>query len=473
MSKNKDIMHVDEKYNSKGQLRFVLFCSGKDLLSQKNKVFVKTYAVPSHLTSKKEIEQFRMQCQIEWKEIVNKKSNFIYEKPNISFYDYAEIWVEDIIKNNPTAYHHYTTCKSNLRIFKEKFGKSLLKNINLPVIKEFSKWLNNRSYKKETVIIKNSIKPILNEKNLSIEKAAKLCDISTRTIKVAFDKNNHINRESANKICKNLEIPFDRFFSVEVVEKKFSLGANRSLKIMLHTILSQAVKDGYIDRNYASNEFTAKVIGTTGEKNILKSIESIKHFLDCLKNEDIRLKTSISLGLYLGLRGCEIAGLEWKDIDFENSTIIIERNCMYVGGFGIVTKEPKTKSSKRKICIPQCVKDLLIEYKQWWDDEKYIRNDLWKNTDRLFCQWNGKDMANDTISHWLKNFEKKYSLEHVTLHGLRHSNITMLVTNGVDIKTVSQKVGHSSVQTTLNIYSHYTQESDRKASELVDKLLAI
>jgi integrase len=80
-------------------------------------------------------------------------------------------------------------------------------------------------------------------------------------------------------------------------------------------------------------------------------------------------------------------------------------------------------------------------------------------------------MSNATVANWLKDFEIKNNLKRVTLHGLRHTIITMQIVNGVDIKTVSARAGHRDIQTTLNIYSHYTKESDQKASELINKIL--
>ncbi len=80
-------------------------------------------------------------------------------------------------------------------------------------------------------------------------------------------------------------------------------------------------------------------------------------------------------------------------------------------------------------------------------------------------------MANSTIAIWLKKFQSENNLKRVTLHGLRHTNITMQIVNGVDIKTVSARAGHSDIQTTLNIYSHHTNESDKYASDMIENLL--
>ena len=94
-----------------------------------------------------------------------------------------------------------------------------------------------------------------------------------------------------------------------------------------------------------------------------------------------------------------------------------------------------------------------------------------KTKKKLFVQNGRKDVSNTTIGVWLKAFVREHNLKPVTLHGLRHTNITMKIVNGVDIKTVSTRVGHSDIQTTLNIYSHYTKESDKKTSDLINKLL--
>ena len=85
-------MHVKEVFNKKGELSFELHCSGKDALTKKYKVYIKTYKVPSDLKGKKDIEQFRLQCQLEWKNEVEQKSKGLncYNGNKIYVYDYAE-----------------------------------------------------------------------------------------------------------------------------------------------------------------------------------------------------------------------------------------------------------------------------------------------------------------------------------------------------------------------------------------------
>ena len=474
MKNNKDIMYVKERHNKRGELSLELHCSGKDAFTKKYKVYVRTYKVPNDLKGKKEIEKFRINCQLEFKEEVDKKSKGILanEGKKIYFYDYAEKWVEDILRYNNDAYNHYSHCKLHLKIFKEKFGLYTLEEMTLPVIQQFCDWLCERTYKKEIIIVKKDIRQAMEEQKVSFKQTWQECGISNATLCTALKVGNRISKDTAKKICNYLNINFNSYFEMKSEEVPYSRCANKSLKTMLHSILARAVQERLIPINYATKEYTKSVTGTKGKKEIYDTIEDIREFVAKANEEkDIRKKVAFLIGLNLGLRGAEIAGLEWKDIDFENEIISINKNTMYVNGFGIITKTTKNNSSTRIIRLPSNLVSLLKEYKVWWDEEKARHGDLWEKTDRLFVQNCGKDMSNATISNWLKKFELDNNLKHVTLHGLRHTNITMQITNGVDIKTVSARVGHSDIQTTLNIYSHYTKESDKKASDLIDKII--
>ena len=414
-----------------------------------------------------------MQCQIEWKNEVDKLSKGIcFIDNDIKFCDYAEKYVEDILKYNKDSYNYYSSCLANLKILKEKFGLYTLKEMNLAVIKKFCDWLCERTYKKEIVTVKDDLKKIIKEKGITLTKTAKESGISSTTLKVALNIGNKVDKLTAKKICDYLEIPIDKFFKIECLNVPYSKDANRNLKTLLKGILQEAVRNGLIEVNYASSGYTKPVGGSKKEKEIYSSKEEIKEFLMCLdKEEDIRKKVAFSVGIYLGLRGAEISGLEWKDFDFEKEQVSICRDSIYAPGFGVVTKETKTKKSSRTISIPSNLISLLKQYKDYWEKEKSLHGNLWINTDRLFTTWDGKNMAGSTVAKWLRKFEEDNNLKLVTPHGLRHTNITMQLVNGVDIKTVSARAGHSNISTTLNIYTHYTSEADKKASNLINKLL--
>lgn len=474
MKNSKDIMHVKEIYNSKNELSLELHCSGKDALTKKFKVYVKRFKVPKELKSKKELEQFRLNCQLEYKKEVELKSKGILyvENVNISFCDYADSWLEKMLIYNKEALNHYSNCKGHMKVFREKFGLCTLQEMTLPVIQKFCDWLCQRTYQKEVVTVKESLRDLIKERKLTFVQIANDCNLSTTTLKVAMKENNKVNRRTADKICKYLNVSFNKYFDLKSENVFYSKSANRSIKVMLHTILAQAVREGLIATNYASSEYIKPVTGTSKKKEIYNSLEEIQRFIKCIDSEkDIRKKVAFSIAINLGLRSAEIAGLSWADIDFEKESVDINKNTMYIYGFGTVTKGTKNTTSTRFINVPIQLIKLLKEYKIWWDEEKRKHGDLWAKTDKLFVQNKGKDMSNSTIAHWLTDFQKVNDLKHVTLHGLRHTNITMQIINGMDIKTVSSRAGHKDIQTTLNIYSHYTNESDKKASDLIGQLL--
>ncbi len=474
MKNKNDIMFVKETKNKRGELRFELHCSGKDAYTKKYKVYVKTFIVPKELTGTRAIEKFRIQCQVDFKNEVEKlsKGEISYNDKKTFFYDYAEQWVEKIKIRNKESYNHYMHSKLNLKVFKEHFGRLTLAEMTLPVIQHFCDWLCIRTYKKETIIVKESLRDVIKEKGFILKQVAEKCDIATNTLTLAIEEGKHIAKSTAEKLCEFLDVPMSKYFNIISEDVPYSKAANKGLKSNLHTILGQAVKEGLIEKNFASKEYTDAVGGTCGEKQIYDSQEEIQQFLDCVeKEEDLRKQVAFSIGINLGLRGAEITGLDWKDINFNDGTVSINKNTTYVGGFGVVTKGTKNKSSTRTISAPQSLLNLLKVYKDWWTNEKIKHGDLWANTNKLFVQNDGKDMCNATISVWLKKFQQENNLKRVTVHGLRHTHITMLITNGVDIKTVAARVGHSNVQTTLNIYAHYTHQSDKKASDIIEQVL--
>ncbi len=477
MKNSKDIMHVKELYNKRGELRYELYCSGKDRLSQKNKVYTKTIAVPLNLKGKKEVEQFRLQCQIDFKKQVEEMSCGLYipEKVKIiPFCDYAQEWVDNIIKRNPEAYHHYSNCMLNMKVFREKFSKYTVQDMgNLKIIRDFVLWLCTRTYKKEVTIVKNSIRDVIKEKNLTFSATARDCNISLATLKVALVKGNHVTKDTAKTLCQYLNIPINNYFSYKCEQVPYSLSANRSLKIMLGTILSQAVYDGLIPINYCQKPYIKEVTGIASKpREIYRTNEEVSDFIAvCCKEQDIRKKVAFLLSVCAGTRGCELAGLTWDDIDFEKNLIKISKGTMYVYGFGVVEKNSTKNGEDRVVGIPENVMQVLKEYKEWWQKEKIAHGNLWANTNKLFVKQDGKPMANDTIADWLRKFEKENNLKHVTIHGLRSTNISYLVESGNNIETVAERVGHKDSSITLKVYTQSSLEANINVSKKLNSEL--
>ncbi len=193
--------------------------------------------------------------------------------------------------------------------------------------------------------------------------------------------------------------------------------------------------------------------------------------LAVLEKEPIKYRTMIKLFLYSRMRRGELAGLEWGDINWDKNMITIQRSSQYIPKQGIITKETKTTTSDRTIRLPRVVFDLLKEYQGWQEKQKDRIGDTWFKSDRLFTTYDGHPIHPDSITGRFSDFIKQNNLPKVTIHSLRHTNITLLIMAGVPLRTVARRAGHASTATTSVIYSHAIQTSDEMASEVMEGLL--
>ncbi len=194
-----------------------------------------------------------------------------------------------------------------------------------------------------------------------------------------------------------------------------------------------------------------------------------------------------NLAIYGGFRRGELCGLKWSDIDFEERTLSITRAVTKTKD-GQIIKEPKTKSGIRTVKLPETTINILRE---WYTKQKEYSlklGTLWKgktgkqfDDNYIFIQLDsGLMMSVDTPSHKFKEIIDMYNrmceneeekLPSIRLHDLRHTSATLLISNGVDISTVSHRLGHSQTSVTLNVYSHWMEEKDEKASEVLERVL--
>lgn len=237
---------------------------------------------------------------------------------------------------------------------------------------------------------------------------------------------------------------------------------------LISKILNTAIRWELLEKNIAERADPPKV--PYQERKYLDE-HQIKEMLLALEKEPMQYRVMITLLLFTGMRRGELCGLEWKDINFQEHTIFICRSSQYIGNKQFITKEPKTKSGIRKLTVGSGLCALLKSYQVHQYKMRLNAGDQWIDTDRLFTQWNGLPIYPDTITEWFPKFLERSGLPRVTLHSLRHSNATLMIAEGVDIRTVSNRLGHAQTSTTLNIYSHALKSRDQDAAEKLDAVL--
>lgn len=201
-------------------------------------------------------------------------------------------------------------------------------------------------------------------------------------------------------------------------------------------------------------------------KNEIYNAEDMRILLEKCHKTSLELPIIIASGL--GLRISEIMGLTWNNINFNDFTITVEKITVRDEG-KVILKEPKTESSVRTISAP---KEIILMLKQLKKERLTAKLKGEKqHRELIFYDKNLEPIAPDVISKKFKYFLEVNNLKHIRFHDLRHSHVTMLIDAKVPLKVISERVGHSSVNTTLNIYSHALKEMDQEASDKISNVL--
>jgi integrase len=172
------------------------------------------------------------------------------------------------------------------------------------------------------------------------------------------------------------------------------------------------------------------------------------------------------LGLATGMRRNEMLGLRWCDVDLGAGRIKIEQSLEQTTTHGIRIKSPKTKSGRRTISLPGY---LVAELRGHWraQQEQRLSAGLGKAPDAspVLAGGDGSYQSPGAISQmWGR------TVPEISLHSLRHTHASMLIASGMDVLTISRRLGHASATVTLSVYGHMITGSDDKAAQIVDQM---
>ena len=157
------------------------------------------------------------------------------------------------------------------------------------------------------------------------------------------------------------------------------------------------------------------------------------------------------------MRRSELFGLTREDLSVEKATFDVNKSRHYAPKEGRYTKYPKNDSSIRIKALPRSILSYLKLY--------YDTDSLDYKNAYIFDY-----LSIDGICSWFDKWQYKNNIRNIRFHDLRHTHPTILLSMGVDIKTISERLGHSSIQMTLDIYSDVLEELDQKSADLIDNL---
>lgn len=238
------------------------------------------------------------------------------------------------------------------------------------------------------------------------------------------------------------------------IQKKTNPGLSsstiRGTHRMLHLALDRAVKERLILRNPAEDCIVPKL-----EKQEMKILppEDMKAYLNAAEKHGVLVM--FYLELVTGMRKGELTALLWSDLNVEHRTISVSKQAGWNGEGALEIRRPKTENSIREISIPQTAIDLLLE-----EHSKHPNNPY------LFPSPKTGGMYHpDSIVNLHKKILKDAGLPHIRFHDLRHTFATVALQNGVDVKTVSNMLGHYDAGFTLRTYTHATRQMQESAAE--------
>ena len=186
--------------------------------------------------------------------------------------------------------------------------------------------------------------------------------------------------------------------------------------------------------------------------------KELQYILSCLNSEPLKWRTMVRILADTGMRRGECCALQWKDVDFKQNTITISGNLCYTKTKGVYMDTPKN-GKIRTVDIDPLVIVLLRQLRQ-----EQARHALSK---WVFTQDGSPEVMHpQSPTHYLKMFAKRYGIEGLHPHKLRHSFASVAITNGADIASVSEKLGHTDKAVTLRMYTHADQESIKRASQI-------
>ena len=237
---------------------------------------------------------------------------------------------------------------------------------------------------------------------------------------------------------------------------------------VINRIFKYAVLMDILDSNPFDKVIKPKSRQVQRKGNFLTK-EELKEFLKLAQTATLSyFFPLVHLMSYTGLRQGEALALKWSDIDFENKKITVDKTATRIKEKQTL-QTPKTKNSKRVISIDPTTLSIL---KSWKKDQIkiYFKNGKHFEGDDnfIFTNQRGEWVHIHNFIPYFKRFISDHKLKPITPHGLRHTHASLLFSAGVEPKNISDRLGHSTVQITLDLYTHITEE---QRTDTVDKLL--
>jgi integrase len=233
-----------------------------------------------------------------------------------------------------------------------------------------------------------------------------------------------------------------------------------------HRVLAKALKDAakndLVSRNVTKEQSAPKI--DDDDKVIVQDIAGL---VDRLRGW--RFGALAITALFTGMRLGEVLALRWNRVDLDAKVLQVREALEQTKAFGIRFKPPKSKAGRRDVTLPDILVDALREHRR-----AVLETRMQVGAGRLaedalvFADIDGKPLSLIAVSIAWGHFAKSIGIPEVTFHALRHTHASQLIDAGVDIVTISKRLGHAKPDITLRTYAHMFRKDDSKAAAAIN-----
>ncbi|AXI66664.1 site-specific integrase [Streptococcus suis] len=285
-----------------------------------------------------------------------------------------------------------------------------------------------------------------------------------RHIKDYFSKVDNVGKLTYEDIYQ-----FREYLKQKVAQnsnKPLSTNTINKIMILLKKIFDVGLRKGY----YATNPVKLlKKLPIEKTKMQFWTVEEFQQFLTLFEPEEYNIKLLFTVLFFTGLRLGEALALTWQDIDFSSNTIHITKSIYVNKGISHISTT-KTKAGTRRIIIN---KKLSQELQHWQHQQKHLLEQFTSDSLTLqVFQSNPLTITKNAIEkQYKKILERDDTLKKIRIHDFRHSHASLLINQGEDYLVVKERLGHASITTTIDTYSHLYPSKQKALADKLDDLL--